>query len=202
MEEINPSQTRGGKSLEDRVDSSTERIEIPDSVTKIDYDAFRFCTSLKDIIIKNLSSVQIDTYTTFSNCDSLNSEFKEKMFYKFAKDITAYHASNLLKSYNIKYNSELIQELMTINVVFFEIANDIDKEVFLDEALNNIKLIYKEDYGQVIATNLCNILIIGSEYYLYSSDNDSNTIEIKNYDFIEKINNGIKNYKEKEDLDR
>ena len=29
MEEINPSQTRGGKSLEDRVDSSTERIEIP-----------------------------------------------------------------------------------------------------------------------------------------------------------------------------
>ena len=166
----------------------------------IDEKAFDKCTSLKNIVLNNLNA-KIN-YDAFLDCKSLSPKIKEKLFYQIAKDVEKESIPKFFELYDVKYSSELIQELMAINVSFFETANNIDKEVFLDEALNFINNIYKKDDCLLVETDLCNIII--AENKLCLNNKNENTL-LKN-SFLDgkydEVNNKIKEYQEKGEIER
>ena len=108
----------------------------------------------------------------------------------------------ILDKYEKGYNSELVQELMTMNIDFFNIAYKPDQEVFLEAALDSINKIYKKNNEQIIETDLCNIKIKEEQYCIYLASNKQKTINLKfNNDYIEEIKKSIIKYNEKEEIE-
>ena len=182
---------------------SLELITIPDNINEIKAWAFNECNSLNYVKFDNkMLKIYFDA---FNECNSLDPKIKEELFYQIAKYIESDKILLFFKDYNKCYDSELIQELMTININFFETAKDIDKEVFLDAALDSIKNIYEKGKTTTIETDICNIIKKKNKYYnyyLYLPDNELQKYKIKENTFKQKINDIINNYKEKEEIDR
>ena len=180
---------------------SLEKIIIPENTINIDDFAFDECISLKNVTFNN-PNIKI-YYDTFIGIESLNLKDKEKLFYQIAKSVHYENIPDFFEIYGKKYNSELIQELMTININFFNVANDIDKEVFLDAALDSINNIYKKNDDIVIKTDLCDIIkkMNYNSYDIIVKDTISdNNKFIQKYN--KKINKTIENYYKKEEIDR
>ena len=136
---------------------SLETIKIPKNIEKIEGEAFGYCHSLKNIIFEDNPNLYIH-YKAFDECENLDDKIKEKIICKIAKNINLNEKiPEIIQLYDVQDNSELIQELMSINIGFFNIANNVDKEVFLDAALDSINNIYEKDGDTIIETDLCNI---------------------------------------------
>ena len=176
---------------------SLTKIMLPDSIIKIEDYAFYNCIKLDDIIFENNPDLEID-YTAFGHCNSLELKTIEKIMCQIAKNVNFYEISNFIELYNIKYNSEFMQELMTINIGIFTEASEIDQEVFIEAALDSINNIYTKDNKQIIKTDLCNIIIKNNKLYLSLADNNFKQVSPI---FINKIKNAIEISKEKGDID-
>ena len=175
---------------------SLKEIKIPDSVTEIGEEAFARCEFLDKVIFENNPDLII-RYTAFEKCPFLNDKTREKIICQIAKDVPWGEVQRFIQIYDIKYNNELLQELITINIKFFRKANNIDQEVFLDAALDSINNIYKKDNKLIIKTSLCNIKIIDNKLFLSLDDNDFQQV---NSIFIDKIKNAIEISKGKGDI--
>ena len=179
--------------------SSLTTINIPKSVREIDYLAFAECLNLKNIIFdENIPKIK---FNAFVLCD-LDKKVQRKLIYQIAKNIELYEIPDLFNLYSIEYDSELIQELMTINIKFFEYANDADQNVFIDAVVDSINNIYNKRDKVIIETDLCNIKIKGNDYYLYLEENENNLVKLNNYLNAIKIIEMVNHYYEKEELDR
>lgn len=104
--------------------------------------------------------------------------------------------------YDKKYDSELVQELITMNINFFDYANNTDREVFLDAALDSIKNITKTSDGYDIETELCNINIKNHKYYLYLPEKENVLVRIINDKSGIKIFNAVSYYFYKEEKNK
>ena len=175
-------------------------INIPKNITQINKLTFEYCLALKNVFFEG--EIPKISYNAFDFCDSLDKIVKNKIFYKIAQDIGWYNIPRFLNIYGKKYDSELIQELMTINIFFFSMANPIDREVFVDAALDSINNIKQENNITKIETDICNILITDENYHLCLNKDESKIMPIKENSLQQKINDIIKKYKEKEGLER
>ena len=201
---------------------SLKEINIPKNVTKINRSTFAYCESLSEIIIpKNIKEIEFlafsccselhniifensmptINFTSFIECDNLDPKIKEKIFYQSAKNVSKFELTKFFEAYNINYSSELIQELITININFCYYAKDIDMEVFLDAVLDSINNIHKEINTIVITTDLCNIKLERDYTFLYLDDK-INQRYITNSLLTNKIKDAIKEYQKKEGIER
>ena len=183
--------------------TSLTEIIIPESVIIINKCAFFKCYSLKNVIFDNPNlTIKFDT---FKECNSLYPDIKEKIFYQITQDITCYDdISTFFKEYDKEYNSELIQELITINIFFFKAAKPVDQEVFLDAALDSINNIYEKGNITIVETDICNIIKSKEQNEILLSLKEQTlekavSLPQKYHILTNKI---IKKYQEKEELDR
>ena len=129
---------------------------------------------------------------------------------KNARPASIEESEVICNEFNINIdNSELIQEILAINPKFYGIANPIDKEVFLDAALDDIINIHynvninptgRKELIDIIETSICDIKVdnINHEYGIFTEGQYSNLYKIKGPNDKIKIEHAILNFKQKE----
>ena len=196
--------------------TSLKEITIPDSVKTIYDNAFVNCTSLKNVVLsKNVSEIRDGVFakcsslesinisdninkiswSAFVGCNLLDYKTQSKILNLSLKDIKNNQVDGFLLLNDIEQtDSEKMQELMAIDPRFYKYASEMDQEVFLDAVLYGINKVYEKEDSAIIETDLCNILIKGTQIYLYPAEDDNKLINISSDQNHKKMIKAIENY--------
>ena len=116
-----------------------------------------------------------------------------KDIYNSIKNVKIHEINDIVNRYSLNiYDSEMIQEILTINPLFFDIALKEDQEIFLDAALDSINDIKEYKQSITIQTDFCLIRYKAVDNYIISVREDDQFCEILDDDLKEKIYNKIK----------
>ena len=177
-------------------------VELPENIEIIERMAFADCKKLHYINIPE--NIQYIDPSSFKYSESLEKSIYNNIYFKsiyFNNDLE-YLIDNLKIDTN---NSELMQEIMSVNPMFYDVASEYDKEVFIDAILDDIENIYYEDNYYILKSPLCDIiaekdptkqnkytLCLNINKTLINDENTINKIEKAFCDFIK--DNEIKKY--------
>ena len=153
--------------------TNLKKVVLPNNLYNIKFAAFFACYDLSEINIPD--SIEIIEDKAFDKCKKLNQEQIEKIKQIQIKSLKDEELNDFIHYYHINTSdSEIIQELMSKNPLFFQFADDINRKVFLEAALDSIITIKHKNDSCEIQTELCNIYIEKEgKGNIYISNNDS-----------------------------